>query len=86
MQHLADDHLEDYIFAKIPEGLELMMVEDHLFRCGKCFAKFQRTVTYFEVMGVNLKPGAKKPVTELLRNAALELIDDLGLNKHFRLS
>ena len=79
MQHLTDDHLEDYLLAKIPEGIELILVEDHLFRCQRCFARFQRTETYFRVMDVDLNASRKRPVWEMLTESARRGLANLGL-------
>jgi hypothetical protein len=79
VQHLTDDHLEDYLLAKIPGGIELILVEDHLFRCQRCFARFQRTETYFRVMDVDLNASRKRPLWEMLTESARRGLVNLGL-------
>ena len=81
MQHLTDDHLEDYLLAKIPEGIELILVEDHLFRCQQCFTRFQRTETYFRVMDVDLNASRKRPIWEVLTEGARRGLVNLGLGQ-----
>ena len=81
---MTDDHLEDYLLAKIPEGIELMIVEDHLFRCQRCFARFQRTETYFRVMDVDLSANRKRrPIWENLTDSARRRLVNLGFLHRF---
>lgn len=86
MRHLEDDHLEDYLLAKIPEGIELIVVEDHLFRCRECFARFQRTEAYFRVMEVDLGSRPKRTFRQVIRHLALEILESLRGAKQFRIS
>lgn len=86
MRHLSDDHLEDYLLGKIPEGIELILIEDHLFRCQECFTRFQRTETYFRVMDVNLDARPKQRFWQSLRSGARRGLENLGLRQRFSAS
>ena len=64
--HVADDVLENYLLARLPEA-ELAAVEEHLLVCQKCQVQAEEIEEFILATQAALQAGGRKPAGRALR-------------------